>query len=233
MTGAGDHWTQAACEALAAGDLALARALFPRLFFDRAEPFLPEWIGVSILRTKASSPSFRRTLEPPRGGAILEYAIYWDWDIQHLYDLEHVWLFLDSGGALVDAEASFHGKWLKSLLPGGGNIEDGRLALHSQPGKHAFSPDPLLFRLLPDSESCCLGEAGKAGAELPWPLQGRIEAKPEWDAEARAWLSARAFRPTWDFVPWEPAGPRIIAWVELDAMLPRLFADRIKELEKI
>jgi len=209
-------------------DLELARSLFPRLHFDGKEPFFPVLIGVSILLTEGSSPSFRRSLRPPPGGKVVEYAIYWDWDIQHLYDLEHVWLYLDEDGEVADAETSFHGKFLKGLLPDRRNLRYGRLVLYSQPGKHAFSPLPEIFRLLPDCEEATGPAAGKAGAQLPWPLAGRVVARPEWDAPVQAWLRRHAFEPSWDFRPWAAGAECFVAWEELSDRLPGLFEKNLR-----
>jgi hypothetical protein len=209
--------------------LVLARSIAPRLLFDAREPFFPRWIGVSLLESAGPSPSFRRELSPPAGGLVLEYAVYWDWDIQHLYDLEHVWLYLDGSGRLVDAEASFHGRYLKSVLPGGRNLAGGRLELYSQPGKHAFAPIPDVFRLLPDCAAATGSAAGAAGAEVPWPLRDRITHNPEWDGSVRRYLAARSFEPAWDFRPWDMPDRIMIGWEELDGRLPGLFREGLAE----
>jgi hypothetical protein len=36
----------------------------------------------------------------------IEYAIWWDWDIGHLYELEHVWVYLDADRQVIRGEAS-------------------------------------------------------------------------------------------------------------------------------
>jgi hypothetical protein len=207
------------------GTLSLARALSPRILFDENEPFFPRWIGVTRLDEAGPSPSFRRELSPPPGGCVLEYAVYWDWDIQHLYDLEHIWLYLGSGGELLDAEASFHGKYLRSVLRDRSNVVGGRLQLYSQPGKHAFAPSPEIFRLLPDCESATLSKAGAAGAEVPWPLRDRITHDPRWDEGVRRYLASRAFESAWSFRPWDMDASIIVSWEELDGRLPALFRE--------
>jgi hypothetical protein len=205
--------------------LGLARRLAPRILFDLREPFFPRWVGVSLLEAAGPSPSFRRVLTPPSGGCVIEYAIYWDWDIQHLYDLEHIWLYLDSSGGVVDAEASFHGKYLKSLVPGTAIPLSGRLELYSQPGKHAFAPYPGLFRFLPDCASSTGDEAGKAGAEVSWVLQYRITHDPAWDLPVRRYLEGFRFEPAWEFAAWDMPSSIVIAWEELNGLLPSLFEE--------
>lgn len=202
----------------------------PRLLFDRNEPFLPRWVGVSILDRPGPSPSFRRSLSVAPGGLCIEYAWFWDWDIQHLYDLEHIWIFTDAAGRVCDAEASFHGRFLKSLDATIANLEGDRLTLYSQPGKHAFAPDPLVFRLLPDFWNACDTEAGRAGAEVPRPLQGRIVPEPVWDEVVRAYLQTRAFRPSQVYEPWSATPDQILPWEALDERLPELFLTPLREL---
>lgn len=204
-------------------DLDLARNHFPRILFDEAEPFFPIWLGVSVLDAAGRSPSFRRDLTPPPGGRVIEYAVYWHWDIQHLYDLEHLWVYLDASGTVCDAEGSFHGKYLKALLPDRSNLKGHEVTVYSQPGKHAFSPDPLVFRLLPDAEEASRSLIGKAGAEVPGPLNGRIVHRPEWDPPVKAWLTQHAFTPRWSFRPWTPDADQFLPWTDLNERLPELF----------
>ena len=86
-----------------AGDLDLARRHAPILLFDAREPFLPSAAGYTVFHTAdAASSSFPRyvRIEAPAVLAI-EYALWWDWDIQHLYELEHVWVMLDAAGTVV------------------------------------------------------------------------------------------------------------------------------------
>ncbi|MNW59343.1 hypothetical protein D3C74_372550 [compost metagenome] len=65
-------------------DRKLAIRYAPCLWFDRNEPFFPARFGVTVLREDGESPSFRRSLNVsrPKVKAIVEYAIYYDYDIQ-------------------------------------------------------------------------------------------------------------------------------------------------------
>lgn len=84
----------------------LARRHAPILRLDRREPFLPT--RVAVFSEPAESPSFPRTVTiPPGADFVLEFAIWWDWDIQHLYELEHVWVAVERGG-----------RWLQLRRPG-------------------------------------------------------------------------------------------------------------------
>ncbi|WP_379145834.1 hypothetical protein [Paenibacillus sp. sgz500992] len=113
---------------LNAEDRKLAALYAPRLLFDQNEPFFPVRIGVTVLREDGVSPSFRRRLamSRPEVETVLEYAIYYDYDIQHLYDLEHVWVYIGKNGETADVEVSFHGKYLKGLLRRSANLSGTR-----------------------------------------------------------------------------------------------------------
>ncbi len=117
---------------------------------------------------EADSPSFpRRILREfvPPWHKVIEYAIWWDWDIGHLYELEHAWSYIDADGRLVWAEASGHGDYSAMSLAGGSiSCEGTHPVLYSQPGKHAFAPEPIcLERVLHFVVKDAAREAGEGG----------------------------------------------------------------------
>lgn len=81
----------------------LALAYQPYIQKDLNEPFPIRYFGYTVFRDREPSPSFPKlTLDPSELGAayIIEYAVYYDYDIQHLYDLEHVWVAVDQAGTV-------------------------------------------------------------------------------------------------------------------------------------
>ena len=121
---------------------------------------------------------------------VIEYAYYLDFDIQHLYDLEHIWVYLDENENLVGAEGSYHGRFLKATVPGFTSVfkkdeldeeyivYDGssrrviypkgtRLIMYSQPGKHAMLANPKLMYLYPELFEACGRLAGTGGLDAP------------------------------------------------------------------
>src|SRR5439155_26321272 len=77
-------------------DIDLARRHAPIVYFDAADPFLPELVGYAVLRKPGPSPTHGRYLslltpDGRRAEAVVEYALWTDWEIQHLYELEHAW----------------------------------------------------------------------------------------------------------------------------------------------
>lgn len=74
----------------------------------------PLYERVSLPRGTRRSRSFRRTLavDLEKAEFVIEYAYYFDYDIQHMYDLEHVWVWVGHDGQVVDAECSSHGQYV-------------------------------------------------------------------------------------------------------------------------
>ena len=210
---------------------AIARQFMPVLMLDENEPFSPEAIGFTVFTGEKKSSSCSRTIDPAGLGASLavEYAIYYDYDIQHLYDLEHAWVYVNERGEICGLESSFHGKFLNALLPGTRPFDEtGRARLYVQPGKHALLPDPALFHLFIGFKSCCMEESGGEGIITPDIIPGMIGVTPE---EKR--LMAEYIRRNYAFCPKEVYHPyegpvRLIPWEELAAEIP----GRMKEMLK-
>lgn len=196
---------------------------------DKKEPFYPVRVGVTKIRQGGHSPSFPRRFEHLAREIeyVIEFAIYWDYDSQHLYELEHVWVHVDKDGAVADAEASFHGKYMKALLPDRSNLDGKTVSLYSQPGKHAFSAIPILFELLPHARTATDQDAGLDGLTLPdW-----YKAKGQYDDKTNELVRTyqqkyHRFTPTFEFVPYELAEKELlfVPWEELYEEIP----DRIE-----
>jgi len=139
-------------------DRALAGRLAPVIRFADNEPFLPSKVGITVLSEPRQSPSAElRIIFGPGVARVIEYAIWWDWDIQHLYELEHIWLKLDAADHVVAVAASAHGGLFDMVRADGTlPVEDGRVTLYAEPGKHAFhaTPDTILAKR-EWLEACC------------------------------------------------------------------------------
>ncbi|MCA1293643.1 hypothetical protein LBW89_11515 [Paenibacillus sp. alder61] len=196
----------------------------PRLLMDKREPFFPVRIGVTAFEAEGDSLSFRRRIAftDPKVQSVLEYAIYYDYDIQHLYDLEHVWIYIGKEGEIVDAEASFHGKYLKALRSDRSNINHGRVTLYVQPGKHAMAPLAERFERLPDFERCTMEEAGADGVIYGDMFAGLIRKDHETDRRVREHLQKFRFRPSREYEEfrWEKEAERFVPWERLYAEIP-------------
>jgi hypothetical protein len=220
----------------------LAARYAPLIHFERQEPFLPLAVGYTIFTADGDSPSFPRRITlpgPDRALAALaiEYAIWWDWDIGHLYELEHTWTYVGADGQVVFAEASWHGEYTPAVLPDGcvplapGSDHP---VVYSQPGKHAFVPTAeALLAIKERTLESCGPRAGSGGLWVTPLFKGILDWRktPEADALVAAYLQARAFIPAfvWDkeflvtrdlLIPW----PVLLEWIpmRMDWWLARL-----------
>lgn len=211
----------------------LARQFAPRILFDKREPFLPSMVGYTIFRANAASHSFPRHIELTDNAVLcIEYAIWWDWDIQHLYELEHIWVYVDAQETVVRVDASWHGGW-HQMLDENGHIplSNGRVQLHSEPGKHAFAATiaPLLERRPTTDESTGI-YAGRGGVWVTPLFAGIIKDRhPLNNRVVQAYLERQRFEPGYEFtkefsledvvfVPWPTAfqwiPQRVHFWVD-------------------
>jgi hypothetical protein len=200
-----------------------ALRLAPMLYIDRLEPFQLIRVGVTIFQHSAPSLSFDRDIQvnPEKVQFVIEYAIYWDYDIQHIYDLEHVWIYVGHSGEIVSCEASFHGRYMLGLLRDRSNLSaDQRVKLFVQPGKHAMMPLEEVFHLLPNVELCCNEEAGTGGVLEPDLFKGQFKSGADIDTLAEAHLRTFCFLPAFDYVPHEWAADAFVSWEELSAEIP-------------
>lgn len=181
---------------LSEADLQLALRHSPILRLDRREPFLPSRVGVTVFREAGESPSFPRTVVLPRGADyVLEYAIWWDWDIQHLYELEHVWIAAEEAGRVVAVEASWHG--ILHRFPHW-RMEETHPILYVQPGKHAFAPDPYHFPRWGTWYACTVG-AGAMGLIVKDMFASSFARSERIDHVVKRHLQRLAFVPSFRF----------------------------------
>ncbi len=209
---------------------ALAARYAPILRFDTAEPFLPLAAGYTIFRETGRSPSFQRGRSidlAPQGetpaALAIEYAIWWDWDIGHLYDLEHAWVFVDAAGRVVRAEASWHGGYHDMRLHGSLALDGDHVVLFSEPGKHAFAPAPDWFRerrrQFKRSETAAL--AGIGGVLVSSYTANRVKPTPLAHRLAHTYLDRKGFEPSDDFASFVPLTAEILVpWPVLCEWMP-------------
>jgi len=222
------------------GERALAALYAPILLFDSREPFEPIAAGYTLFRDDRVSPSSRYQVQLSRMGSApahlcIEYAIWWDWDIGHLYELEHVWVYVDEDGRVVRAEASWHGEWHDMAMDGILPLEGDHLVLCSQPGKHALAATPDAFESVRReaagrSETSDL--AGIEGLLITDVLGGRYAWTPLASTLARTHLQRHAFEPAWSFTRPFAFGPDVLVpWEALYAWIPDRLAVWLDILE--
>jgi glycerophosphoryl diester phosphodiesterase len=219
-------------------DQALAARHAPIIRFDAREPFLPSVVGYTVFRADGDSPSFPRRIElgqQPNAALAIEYAVWWDWDIQHLYELEHVWVYLDANEQPVGAEASWHGGYHDMAVDGALLLTDNRLTIYSESGKHAFAPrEDWLIERSPHTRLSCTRKHGLGGVWVTPLFKGIITAKtPLADRLVHTWLEQHAFEPSMEFSQIFPLpAESLIPWPALRDWIPGRVAWWVSELER-
>ncbi|MBB6733700.1 hypothetical protein [Cohnella zeiphila] len=210
-----------------------AETYSPAIFFDENEPFRPVRIGVTLFERPGPSPSMegrRIEFDPDEVKLAIEYAIYFDYDIGHLYELEHFWAYVGHDGSVVDAEASFHGRYFKALFKDKRNLEGTHVRIYSQPGKHAFAPSIDFLELIPNLHSASYEEAGNAGLLVPAMFEGRFAADAETDRKVNAYLQSVRFRPSLKFRRYSIDSELYATWPELEEEIPQRIGEIVRSL---
>lgn len=217
-------------------DPALARRHRPLLRFDDREPFRPLAAGYAVYRGEMQSVSSKFTIRPV-ADCVIEYAIWYDWDIQHLYDLEHVWVHVDATGRVVKVEASRHGARRTMTRPDGSlPVEGPRPILYLEPGKHAHWADPGEMRAKAGLliEGMCGAFAGAQGIHLSnrFSDRGLIGASALENRLATLKLKRMRFTPAWRFGRDSDAGEglALVPWPQLEAWIPRRVSSLVASL---
>ena len=213
----------------------------PIVHFDQNETIPLQAVGYTIAKETTRSQSFpkREIVVPQDAAFVIEYAYYWDYDIQHMYDLEHIWVTVSGDGQVMDAEGSFHGKYLKLLLPelpGALLPTQGHVHAFCQPGKHAFMPNGQLFRLLPDWYAACTTACG-GPVLIGGCFNGVYQSTAQEDACSIRYLRENlSFKPTLHFTKAAEdfgVSPRYMPWTELYAEIPQRIRRECDRLLKL
>ncbi len=210
-------------------DYALALRHAPRIRFDTREPFMPSVVGYTVFRDSGPSPSFPRDITlNGEAKTVIEYAIWWDWDIQHLYELEHIWVWLDENDNVIASEASWHGG-LHPMVDENGNppMEHGRVTVYSESGKHAFAPSPAwLLERAPRTRQSCGPKAGRMGVLVTPLFEGKIASRtPLANRAVHSYLQCHAFEPSFEYNKvFDLESVVHVPWAQLQAWIPQRVA---------
>ncbi len=195
----------------------------PIIYLDEREPFPPTRVGYAVINETQPSPSFQRTIEiePPCVRAV-EYAVWSDWDIGHLFELEHLWVYLDADERIAQCEGSWHGFYNTMEWHGVMPTEAGHPVVYSQPGKHAFAPSPDAFDAIRnEAVRDCTLDAGRGGLLVTHLYLDQLQKNPSDDMLISQYLHRRAFTPSWNFTRRVKLTPELLVrWSLLDEYIP-------------
>ena len=201
----------------------LAARYAPIILADEREPFTVIAVGYTIFGHEAESPSFKRRVEWGRAGypaiCAIEYALWWDWDIGHLYELEHVWTFIGANSEVVAVEASWHGMFGPAE---GAAFEGTHPILLAQPGKHAMAANREPFQEIREwAEQEAGPDAGKDGLLVNDLYHSKLPKTLEDDTRVTAYLKRLAFTPAWKFTKrFEITREMLVPWLALEEWIP-------------
>lgn len=186
-------------------ELELTGKYMPAFMEDEKEPFPIEGIGYTVFTENAQSSSCNRYLHADweKVKYIIEYAVFWNYDIQHMYDLEHVFVYVGHDNSVVDVEASYHGQFYKSMINDELKFtEETHPVLYLQPGKHGVMPDPHYFALHTEFWTSCMENCGKDGLLVPDMFKGCFSTDAETDAAIDRYMKKHfAFVPSNSYRP--------------------------------
>ena len=196
----------------------------PVIRCDDLEPFSPQAVGYSVHERDGPSASSAHPVRLGGAARAIEYAIWWDWDIQHLCEMEHVWVYLSENDQPIRVESSTQGcvgeVWREGQrLP----LKSGRVTLFSEPGKHAFAANPERLCTNYSAISRCCGDgAGANGVRVPELLGGMLNELTIYDRHlVRSYLKSQSFMPTFRFDKvFDLRNVPIMPWDELGASIP-------------
>lgn len=212
----------------------------PIILADEREPFKPIAVGYTIFDREEASPSFtplRRVEWAGPGYAAVravEYALWWDWDIGHLYELEHAWTFVGPNGEVVAVEASWHGMYGQLENDGKPVVDGGHPVLLAQPGKHAMAATLEPFEEIREwAEQDAGPEAGKGGVLAAELFASKLPKTPANDALVASHLRKLAFVPSWNFTRrFVVTRDMLVPWPALAEWIPARVTWLLEELQK-
>lgn len=216
----------------------LIKKYMPILMVDKREPFEIKALGCTIFREDLRSDSFPKRFihaDWEETDFVIEYAIWFDYDIQHLYELEHVWVYVAKDGSISHLEGSFHGKYLNCL-----EIDTGKVPMHAsghpmcflQPGKHAVLPDARLVKLVPEWKESCMEGAGANGVPVPEEFRGNLrKLSAGEEAHVCAYIHEKyAFTPSEEYAEAKMEDVELLSWEELKASIPERLRAELRKM---
>ena len=107
--------------------------------------------------------TIRNGIHVTRAGRVLEYALYYYADIQHVYELEHCWMYLNAREELIGVKATRHGVFMTLFsTPQSIQYFKGDPILFVAPGKHEMTSDLTMFNFQ-ILDKACSSRAGSVG----------------------------------------------------------------------
>jgi hypothetical protein len=218
----------------------------PVILMDKNEPFKIKKVGFfEYSEGGCRSSSFNRVFDfgnYPGVDRVLEYVYYLDYDIQHLYDLEHIWVYLNKEGGIVGTEGSYHGRFLCAYRPdreesNGTAVVNARIqggshvVMYSQPGKHAMLASKEIMSIYPELFEACDRLAGIHGLDAPERYLEDIHISEEDNRKVAAYIKDNfSFIPSMEFEGCDIAREDYVELDVLHEMIPEFLKAELDRL---
>lgn len=170
-----------------------------------------------------------------KAAKVIEYAIYYDSDIGHVYDLEHVWVYLDDRDEIIGVKGSRHGVIVTQYASRKDiRFFKGHPLIFSTPGKHSniVSLKQLNRRVL---TRACRDMAGSKGIYdvqfFDDELRERIKViDPGKDKIHRVYNKKYAFKPTFRYTRYLiPKRNIMTSWNDLMHWIPERLIEFVND----
>jgi hypothetical protein len=138
----------------------ILRCIVITIVYERPFPEVSKFI---VNRFQPVLMTIRDGLKITHAARVLEYALYYYTDIQHVYEMEHCWMYLDGNDQLIGAKGTRHGVYM-TLYPNAKSIKYHKEhpILYVSPGKHEMGSDVSMFNFQILDAACSIG-AGRVG----------------------------------------------------------------------
>jgi hypothetical protein len=159
---------------------------------------------------------------------VIEYAVLYDSDINHIYDLEHIWVYLDEKFRIMGVKGTRHAMHVTQYAtPEQIKFVQGHPVLYAAPGKHSYYQHPSLMEKGLYTRECRRG-AGRVMDVQYFSTEMWRKLLPYYPGKAaikKAFQSKFVFTPSYSFSnAIHLTRSMMVPWDELEKEVP----DRIK-----
>lgn len=206
---------------------------YKKLYFDRpfrfSKIFYNRFMNVSMQINNGWKLSYATR--------VLEYAVFYESDIGHIYDLEHVWVYLDGKNQIIGIKATRHGMIsVQYPTPASIRYYKGHPIMFVSPGKHSYYTNPSQMQKKYLSHAC--------NRPCTSILDIHFFFRPEWDMIKKhypgkntikiAYQNHYCFEPSFRFtkymIPHSGYGSIFTPWSDLEKEIPTLLINFLKKI---
>lgn len=207
---------------------------YKKLYFDRPFRFYKIIYNPFMNVTMSINDKWKLS----HAAKVLEYAVFYESDIGHIYDLEHVWVYLDKFNDIMGIKATRHGM-ISVQYPTPESIKyyKNHPILFVSPGKHSYYTNPSQMQKKYLSHAC--------NQPCTSILDIHFFLRPEWDLIKKnypgrqkiksAYQKRYCFEPSFRFtkyiIPNHGSNSIFRSWSDLEKEVPMLLINFLNKLK--